>query len=331
MGAGVIFRNGSPFDTEVDDLPDGLATGEYAMRGNGPVDPPCTATPDDDPTKGWMEFVDAADLPGGLPTLDDEVHLFLRPFDAFDVTFECTTDSHPGVSLARPFGDDAHYDDGTVKFGSNPFDIAFSLPREALGMGYIEQLIPIQAFEGERCPHYGEYETTKCRLAWQAKIKFTKLWEKPIDATATPTPTATSTPAPVPPAAPDDDWLVPLVPAPAPDDDDWLVPLVPAAKASLSSNARKASFSVACAGGCTGTATLTAGTGPGARAAKARKPLAKTSFKVAKGRTRRVTLKLGGKARRAVKRAGGARVVVRTRAGGKTTTTTLKLRLKFRR
>lgn len=330
IGDGVVFRNGVPFDTKADDLPDGLAAGfwqQTSSNGNGPE---CLSNVDD-PSKGWMRFVEDGDLPGSVAALDDDLHLWLRPFDAFDVGFDCPgLDQHPGVSLNTAFGE-AQYEDGTPEFGLQPFDATFTIPRDVIGMGYIEQLIPLQVFEGERCPHFLGEEVETCRLEWEAKIKLTTLSEKPIDGGTTPPvqqPQTQPPPPSQPPAPPK-----PPAPKPDPEDDDWLVPLVPAAKASLSQTAAKASFSVSCAAGCTGTASLTAGTGAKASTAarKRPKPLARASFKLAKGQTKRVTLKLGAKARRAVKKAGGARVVVRTVAGGKATTKTLKLRLPRRR
>jgi hypothetical protein len=271
-----------------------------------------------------MRMLDDADLSNVMP-LDGSMDLWVRPLDRFDVMFACDGDSHPGVSLVMPEFDDDLDAQGTIKMGHAPFDIKFNLPRDLIGMGQIQQLDPAKVIEGVACPGYIADQTTTCRLEWTAKVTLTKLWEKAAPA-ATPAP-ETKPPAPKP--GPDDDLLVPLVPQKPIPDEDLLVPLVPQAKASLSADASKASFSVSCSGGCQGSASLTAGTGAGSRAvrAAAAKALARARFTVPAGRAKKVTIRLGATARRAVRRAGGARVAVRLTARGHTATRTLKLRL----
>jgi hypothetical protein len=301
---GVVFRDGSPIDTTGDDLANGFASGGWLDTGSVPALASCAST-EEPATHGWMRLLDDVDINGGLEPLDGNLHLWLRPFDKYEVRFDCGGDSNPVVDLVLPSGADENaYDDkGNVRFGHNPFDIDFQLPKDIIGMGYIEQLIPATTVVGAACPGWINDMTTECKLEWHATIKLTKLWERAIPRTP---------------------------PQPAPDD-DLLVPLVPQRKAKLSRDGSRASFSVSCPAGCTGSASLTAGTGATPRAASAKvktaKPLARVTFKVAKGKTRRVTLRLGRKARRAVRRAGGARVVVRITTGGKRTTKTLTLRL----
>ncbi|HEU4975914.1 MAG TPA: hypothetical protein VFT50_12545 [Baekduia sp.] len=332
IGDGVVFRNGSPFDTTADDLPNGFAAGGWQDTGSGPASPMCPSNGEEG-VHGWMRLLDDVDINGGLDPLDGNVHLWLRPFERYDVGFTCggENDSHPGVSLVLPSGSDENAFDehGEIRFGHNPFDIDFQLPRDIIGMGYVEQLIPTTTIVGAACPGWIDDQTTECKLEWHATIKLTKLWEKAAPSSGGSTDAGQQAQQPQPPA-PDDDLLVPLVPdkpTPPESDDDLLVPLVPQGKASLSKDGGKASFSVSCSAGCSGTATLTAGTGRGGvRAARAAKALARTRFTVPKGATRRVTLKLGAKARRAVRRAHGARIVVRTTSAGRRSTKTLVVR-----
>jgi hypothetical protein len=325
---GVVFRNASPLDTTGDDIPQGSAAGTFTLTGSDGAGASCTVDQGSNPIHGWMRMVDDADLTMVAP-LDGSMDLWIRPFDDFNVQFDCPSeDTHPGVGLVKGAIDAELDDQGRVKIGQSPFDIRFNLPRDIVGMGQIQQLDPAKVIEGVACPGYYADQTTTCRLAWTAKVTLTKIWEKAAPSTTSTPPAQGRPPAD---KHPDDDLLVPLVP-PKPDpDDDLLVPLVPQAKASLSADASKASFSVSCRGGCTGTASLTAGTA-GARAGAAasraaRKPLARARFTVRAGAARKVTLRLGAKARRAVRRAGGARVVVKLTARGHTTTRTLKLRL----
>ena len=299
IGDGVVFRNASPFDTTGQDIPVATATGTY---GSG-----CTVDQGFPPAHGRMRFLDADEE---LVPLDGSVHMWLRPLDALQVQFACPGDEdvHPSVDIALPTADDAYEPDGTVKLGQNPFDIAFDVPRDIIGMGSIQQLDPARTIEGVRCPGYIQDETISCKLQWSAKITLTKLWEKPIAGTTAP-------PPPPPVLTPD-------------TDDDLLVPLVPNGKAKLRRDASKATLSVTCPAGCTGTATLSAA-GRGARASAS--ALARTRFRVSAGATKRVTIKLRPRARRAVRRAGAARIVVRTLSGGRSTTRRLTVRVPRRR
>jgi hypothetical protein len=322
----VVFRNAMPLDTTGDDLADGTATGTYVNTGDGGADPACTVDPGFFPAQGWMRLVDDSDLSDVMP-LDGSVDIWVRPLGRFDVLFDCPADtSHPGVSLVMPTADDAVDDKGNIKMGYNPFDIKFNLPRDVIGMGYVEQLDPAKTIEGVTCPGYIAEQTTNCRLQWSAKVKLTKIWEKPSPSSATPSPGPTTQqqqPTPPPPAKP------PATKPPVVDDDDLLLPLVPANKVSLNADGSKASFSVSCAAGCSGSASLTAGAGGAhARSAAAANVLARVRFTVAAGATKKVTIKLGAKARRAVRKARGARIAVRTSASGRTSTRTLTVRLR---
>lgn len=143
IGDGVVFRNASPFDTTGQDIPVATATGTY---GSG-----CTVDQGFPPAHGRMRFLDADEE---LVPLDGSVHMWLRPLDALQVQFACPGDEdvHPSVDIALPTADDAYEPDGTVKLGQNPFDIAFDVPRDIIGMGSIQQLDPARTIEGVRCP-----------------------------------------------------------------------------------------------------------------------------------------------------------------------------------
>jgi hypothetical protein len=317
IGDGVVFRNASPLDTTGDDLGDGFAAGGYQATGAGGDGMFCEST-NEDPTRGRMRFLDDSDVNGGIVPLDGNLHLWLRPFEQYNVSFTCPEDTHPVVWLVDYTNVQANAD-GTLPLGKNPFDIEFELPRDIIGMGYVEQVIPTTVREGRACPGWIDDQTIECRLEWHATIKLTKLWERPVEATSSPSPPVPQPPAPPAPA--------PKPSAPGDPDDDLLLPLVPQGKASMS--ASKATFSVSCAAGCSGTASLTAAApGSTARAAAGSGVLARARFAVPKGGTRRVTVKLGARARRAVRKAGGVRIAVRIVSGGRATLTTLKLRLR---
>lgn len=293
---GVVFRDGHPFDKSGNDLGTDSVTGTIAYRGAGGAGMTC---PVDDSTfaTGWMRLMED---PDEVVPLDGETHIWVRPFERYDVLFDCGG-SFPGVDLVE-FGD--MDENGEVPAGKHTFDTPFSLPREVFGMGYVEQIIPEQVVTGERCP--GRlYETVECKLTWSGKVTFRKLWEKTVvlDDPKTPAPPAQ-----------DDIELVPLVqpdppkPPAASDEDDWLVPLVQEGSAKLDASGKTATVTVTCGGGCSGTASIVAGGGGGARAAAA-KPLASAKFRVPAGKkAARVRIKLGAQARRKLRRARSAKL-----------------------
>jgi hypothetical protein len=326
---GVVFRNAKPLDTTGDDIPTLTADGTYTQTGSGGDTEVCERDTGWTPAGGQMRVADQSDDDLLVP-LDGQTHLWVRPLEHFDVEFVCDGGaSHPGASLVEAPFDDDYDDEGNVKLGHNPFDIDMMLPRDIIGMGVIQQLDPHKEIDGVRCPGYINDQTTACHLEWSAKVTLTKLWEKPIETT-----TQQTTPAPAPAPRPDtrnpdDDLLVPLgPPTPRPDpDDDLLVPLGPRPDAKLSADASKATFSVGCTAACSGTASLTAAPGGAGHAAAVARPLARTAFTLRAGKSKTITLKLSRAARRKVRRAGGAKVVVRVRSGRRTATRTLRLRL----
>jgi hypothetical protein len=291
INEGVVFRDGHPFDTSGKDLPTATVTGNLVTRGMGggstcPVDEP-------QPSRGWMRITEPE-----LTPLDGETHIYLRPFEQFEASFDCL-DSFPDVSLY----DFSELDEeGIVPVGKHTFDTEFTLPQEVFGMGYIEQLLPVKVVEGERCPGR-QYETTECRIEWSGKVTLRKLWENRFTSDGAPAPPSTA------PGDDPTDRLVPLVPAPQPpsssDDDVELAPLVEQNSAKLSPGARSASVTVTCASGCSGTLAVLPAVGR-ARAAGAKTPqvLARKRFTVRAGRPKTISVKLGSKARRAAIRKG---------------------------
>jgi hypothetical protein len=247
-----------------------------------------------------------------------------RPGEHFEVMFACPMSDHPG-DASHPSFDllQAGVGTGVVpEVGSGPLDLNYAMPPEAVGMGYVEHIVRPEAWQtdAQACPGRGE-DTIGCKLDWEARVVMRKTGEKGDPAPAPPKP------APTPDN--DDDLLVPLVPPkPAPEaDDDLLVPLVPQGKASLNRRGDAASFSVGCPSGCSGTGTVQAGAGGGAHASAVTRQ--RFRFTVAKGKTRRVSVKLTPAVRRAVRRATGATVKITvTPKGGKPLRKTLRLKLR---
>ncbi|HEX8085043.1 MAG TPA: hypothetical protein VF529_12200 [Solirubrobacteraceae bacterium] len=170
-------------------------------------------------------------------------------------------------------------------------------------VGQQEVRFPISnVVTGPDCPGFDE-ETTLCELSWKAWVVFRKTgWEDVPDN--------------------EDDLLVPLVPdQPAPPAQPEPVrpaakPLVEAATTAAKLTATSVSVPVTCATGCTGTATATLGGGK-ARAAADAKPLARKRFTIAPGATKRITLAIPKRARKAVRRAGAVKVTLAiTPSGG---------------
>ena len=318
INEGVVFRDGHPFDKSGRDLGEDTVTGSIEYRGAGgagmtcPVDDNVFAT-------GWMRLMED---PSEVVPLDGETHVWVRPFERFEVNFDCGG-SHPSVDLAE-IGE--MEENGEITAGRHTFDTPFSLPREVFGMGYVEQLIPTQVVTGERCPTR-TYDTVECRVEWSGKVIFRKLWENTVtseDGEVLPPSTHKGDiPMDIPP-------LIPPAPKPAPkppvsDDDLELVPLVQPDSAKLDASGKTATVTVTCGSGCAGTASIIAG-GSGARAA-ASKPLASAKFRVPAGKkAAKVRVKLGAKARKKLRRARSAKLrLAFTKPAKRTQTLALKL------
>lgn len=185
------------------------------------------------------------------------------------------------------------------------FDTWFSIPREAIGMGRIIQLVH-EEVTGNRCPN-NLFGGADCRLTFDATVTFDKFNEF-------------DSPAPV---SPDDLEIT--------EDDIPMPPArkgvtVKAASATLSS-AAKAELLVTCPAKCSGTVTATLPNRRGATATKLR-ALAHRRFAVPAGRTKRVVLRFPPAARRKILRARRVSLRVRTVSAGKVTERVLSLRLK---
>jgi hypothetical protein len=317
----VVFRDGNPFDTSSWDLPSGSAAGgiNFVEGGDRPRRTGACYTPAQGSfdSRGKSAIINKYGPEDPVP-LDGEVHLFLRPFDEFTVPFEncpelaALTNSWvlggPKITAA-PFEDE-------IRGGDAYFDMPFSLPRDVVGMGYIEQLIPETSFSGVACPSSFDPDVTECELRFSGKLIFRKGWEKEVTPTGAYQPPSTAPPGHVPPKG----SLAAQTPAKP------KAPAKPTASNAAVKGA-KASFRQSCAAACSGTASLFANGARGAAKAKGRaKPLAKVSFRLAAGGAKTVTFKLSKTARRTLKRTRGGRLVVTTRSAGTTTRSTLRVR-----
>jgi hypothetical protein len=209
---------------------------------------------------------------------DVGAHLIFRPFDEVAIPASC---SGALVNIPRI----------SVWNGSEPanaFDTAFFLPKEATDQGKIIQLLEQTPAQKAACA-LREPWTKSCTLDWSGKLTFDLVDVMKVT-----------------PDLKDEVLLLPLLPEPAkPKPAGVRVPR----RAKLAPNASKASVQVTCAAGCSGTVRAYAA-GPA--------PLAKRSFSAKPGRATKVTLRFRGPARRAVRRAGGVRLVV-TAAGARRT------------
>ena len=206
---------------------------------------------------------------------------------------------------------------GDALFPNGPFDTPFDMPHEAIGMGKIIQLLD-DTVTGSRCPGYRD-GTVSCSLAWSAKVTFVRTGQQEIGPVPDPAPGDEDLVVPLP--GDDEDLVIPL---PGPDE-DLIIPLPPRGK--LSPRAERAQLSLRCATACSGQATAFAAQDRGH--ASASRALARTRFTGAPGRTTTVTLRFRPQARRAIRRAGGVRVVlgVTPRTGGRPTRRTVLLQL----
>jgi len=223
-----------------------------------------------------------------------------------------------GVDVALPScsgmlgaGQQVTIDGGNQPLGLGPLDALIDLPREAIDMGKIIELLEGTA-TGPQCPGYG-VNTVSCTLSWKATVTFVRIaqYELALE------------PAPLPPPTYDDDLIVPLPTRTY--DDDLIVPL-PSGK--LNARAEQVKLGLTCSAACSGSATAYP-VGGGAKASGLR-PLARARFSGTPGRKTTVTLRFRPQARRQIKRAGGVRVTLRIspRAGGKEVRRSLVLRLR---
>ena len=299
LSGAVVFRDGHLFETWGSELPNSEAAGTWELRSSA-GNQTCEGS-DTHPSHGWTRIAPQFDDSEDVIPLDGLEHVYLRPFDEFEPLWSCPDDTNFMWDLVMTgMADGNMYEDGVLAPGANPFDMLFDLPPEAIGMGYVEQLIPTQRFEGEeRCPTSANLHVVNCVLEWSGKIKLRKLWERQVAPSSDPVPPSEE-------------------PAPAEVD---------RRTARIDAKAGKARFDVSCTAACSGTAALH----PAAAAkasASARRPLAVRRFALPAAGSERVTLRLGRSARRAFQRARFARLVVRTNSAGAPSTTTLRLRVR---
>jgi hypothetical protein len=189
---------------------------------------------------------------------------------------------------------------GTLVNDVHSFDTWFSIPREAIGMGRIIQLLT-ENVTGNRCPSNRSGDAD-CQLTFDATVTFDKFYD----------------------SGPEGDEGSQDTKDDNTSRKGRLV--VRPAAAKLARSAAKAGLLVTCPAACSGTVTATLPRGRAA-AAKAR-PLARTRFRAAAGQTRRVVVRFSRAARRRIRRAGGVSLRVRTVSAGETAGRVVTLRLR---
>jgi hypothetical protein len=273
----------------------------HGTSGGQPVRTPgfCSATDETVPARsGSLSAIESRPSGG-----DVGAHLIFRPFDEIAFPAECT-------------GALANIPRVSVWNGSEPadaFDTAFFLPKEATDQGKIIQLLEQTPAQKAACA-LREPWTKSCTLDWSGTLTFDLVDVLKVTPDLDP-----------------GDLFVPVEPKPArqrPRGSRMRVPR----RASVAPDGSKASVKVDCPAGCSGTvrafaagsrsaaaghpAERTHSAGRGRSAAT--RPLAARHFSAKPGRPVKVTLRFRGAARRAVRRAGGVRLVVT--AGGVTRT-----------
>ena len=199
---------------------------------------------------------------------------------------------------------------GTLVNDVHTFDAWFSIPREAIGMGRIIQILH-EDLTGNRCPN-NRWGGADCTLSYDATVTFDKFadFEEPAGPPAPRAPGGAATPGS--PAA--------AAPAAAPARAS-----ARATAAKLAASAANATVRVSCPAGCSGTVTATLPSGR--RAAAAKVPvLSRARFRVAAGATRRVVVRFSPTERRRIRRARGVTLRVRTVSEGTVRVQTLSLR-----
>ncbi|MDW5595402.1 hypothetical protein VSS74_13720 [Conexibacter stalactiti] len=261
----------------------------------------------------WSRCAGDSFLDPGSPSWDMDRHavpidgaaemLLFRPLRGIDVTTRCV-DSADNEFEANTLLNDAE----GLPLGDMDFDSAFSLPQVALDHELV--IVPTRSRPSAQtrlCISWNP--ATICDFQWTQELRFTRIDGGPR---APVTPPVTPAPA-EPPRAP-----VVVAPQPARP----FAPVVNRGDARLAPGARSVTFTVRCPGGCSGSATATAG----------RRTVGRTAVTVragAKGGTQRITLRFGSKAARAaIRRAGGVRIALTLRAAGGGATATRSITVK---
>ena len=189
------------------------------------------------------------------------------------------------------------------------FDTWFSVPRDAIGMGRIIQLVHEEVTD-KRCP-YNLLGGADCNLTWDASITLDKFYDTGPEGSGGSSNSSGGSGSG-------------SGKAPA----GRGVKVRPA-RAKLSLDAAKATLLMTCLAddSCSGTVTATLSRGHRASAAKAR-VLARSKFTVAAGKTKRVIVRFSRAARRKIRHAGGVSLRVRTVSAGSAAERVLSLRLK---
>ena len=252
-------------------------------------------------------------LPDRAPG-DGSIAARVNPFQLVGITIDC-------YGLAERWGPSAAFGNAPVNgSGYEPFTVEIHLPPEAMRMGKVIQLYDQQVQPGY-CPGDSNGSGVKaCTLELKGTVTFLR--------------TAASTklvPYPAAPAPPGPSVHPGPVTSPSnlgpPDDSDLLVPLT-AKAASVAADASSATVNVGCTGRCAYVVSVFAATG-GARTAAAR-PLASAHGVLRSAGTKRLRLRFSARARRAIRRSGGLRVVVSASAPGGHTTRSRVLTLRLR-
>jgi hypothetical protein len=290
------------------------ASHRYHLANVEPVDGECTGESAD-------AEIQSATIKGlSIPTADGGRHLAVDLLDGVELGLpNCTGDGHP-----------TSFDlDENVDAATGPFETTFEMPREAIGNGKIIQLLE-RRVTGADCPDHDGDAFKSCVLSWKAEVTFTKKSTEtvtydddgddlfvPIAPDGPPAPAPAPAPAPPAPPAPGGRGPVP--------GDDLFVPQTAQAKLSRTG----ATVPVSCPTGCTGEAVVTGVTGRARSAARPR-PLARARFTVAPGGRTTVRLRFNARARRAIAKAKGVKLVLTAKPRGSAATVRETLTLRRR-
>jgi hypothetical protein len=265
-----------------------------AQTPQGTISGDCTGTKAD-PITGSLVSSPVLSAIGGE-------RVILRPFAFVAVPWSCTSQGLQFPSgLLTPNLPNAD--------GEGPYDTVVTIPDEAISMGkYIEIVnkdVPL-----EQCP-LKNATTVTCTLHLQGQVTFTRTGQHVVQVEATPM---------------DPTEPAPIEPLVTPEKVKSL--LEAKGKAKLSGDGGTTSFTFTCGAGCTLVAHVYSA-GGGLRAAAAPHALASKRIVLAHGGTKRVTMRFGKAARRAIRRAGGIRLVLSAKpiAGGKPVTRSQTVKL----
>ena len=254
------------------------------------------------------------------------------------LTWRLTSALPVGFTCSQAFETGADLSNSASAFPGGAMDTTFELPLEAIGMGKIIQ--NVSAASSQRTPEFcpgKDQHTDGCAFSWTGKLTFNKVGEwqyagdlpsAPIDPRAEAIANAVDQYGKDEPVDPRADAISKAVEQYGKE--QAFDPRADAISKAVEQYGKELRFTAVCQSGCTGTAEILprAGRKPlTARAAAARKALAKLKFKVRAGKPRQIRLKLPPKARAALKRIGGANVKITLRPKtGRPKTLTLALK-----